>query len=186
MASNNGIGTTSRPTMLEVFANIATIIVSVLLSLVLVRTFLLPPAGRGPATAAASIQSVAGTSLKHSLPDIDWAKNHRTLVLAISTHCHFCTESAPFFKRIGKEKAQNVKLLAVLPQPVQEARQYLDGEGVRVDDVRQASPQSIGVSGTPTLLLVDSSGTVSQVWRGKLGPSDEDMVIAALRSNAAR
>jgi peroxiredoxin len=159
-----------------------TVVVSLLLSVVLVKQFLLPPRVRQ----ASTVQAAAGTDLKRSLPDVDWAKNGRTLVLAISTRCHFCTESAPFFRRIAKERASGVKLLAVLPQPVEEARQYLEGEGVHVDDVRQASSQSIGVSGTPTLLLVDARGTVSDVWRGKLHPNDEEKVIAALRGERVR
>jgi hypothetical protein len=124
-----------------------------------------------------------GTSLRGSLPDVDWGKNGRTLILAISTRCHFCAESAPFFKRVEKERPRDVKLVALLPQPVEEARRYLDGEGVHVDEVRQASPQSIGVAGTPTLLLVDARGKVSNVWRGKLQPDDEEKVIATLRNS---
>ncbi len=182
MNDKNAAGAVTRPSRLESLANVMTVVVSLLLSVVLVKVFLLPPRGRPTATTPGQVQA----NLKRSLPEVDWAKNGRTLVLAISTQCHFCTESAPFFKRIVKERASGVKLLAVLPQPVEEARKYLEGEGVHVDDVRQASPQSIGVTGTPTLLLVDARGTVSDVWRGKLGPSDEDMVIAALRDNASR
>jgi hypothetical protein len=159
-----------------------TVVVSLLLSVVLVKQFLLPPRARptaGPETAV-------GTNMKSSLRGVDWGKNGRTLILAISTRCHFCSDSVPFFKRIERERPKDVKLLAVLPQPVDEARKYLDDEGVHVDEVRQAAPQSIGVAGTPTLLLVDASGKVSDVWRGKLRPDDEEEVIAALRGNVSR
>lgn len=124
-----------------------------------------------------------GTSLKGSLPGVDWSKNGRSLILAISTRCHFCTDSAPFFQRIGREKPAGTKLLAVLPQAVEEARTYLDQQGVRVDDVRQAPLDSIKVSGTPTLLLVDNAGTVADVWVGKLEPSQEEDVLRVLRKN---
>jgi len=170
---------------LEALANITTIFVSLLLSAVLVKVFLLPT---GISTHASTnhLQAAKGTSLKESLPGVDWARNRRTLVLAISTKCHFCTESAPFFQRVGKERARDVKLLAVLPQPVDEARKYLQSEGVQVDDVRQTTLASIGVSGTPTLLLVDKSGTVSDAWQGKLPADGEQEVLAALRSNASK
>jgi hypothetical protein len=167
---------------METLANIMTVAVSLLLSVVLVKEFLLPPRGHR----AAGPETVVGTSLNGSLPGVDWGKNGRTLILAISTRCHFCTDSAPFFKRIEKERPRDVKLLAVLPQPVDEARKYLEGEGVRVDEVRQATPQSIGVVGTPTLFLVDARGKVSEVWRGKLQPDDEEKVIATLRGNVSR
>ena len=172
----------TRPTKIETLANIMTVVVSLLLSVVLVKQFLLPSRGRR----AGAPETAVGANLNGSLPGVDWGKNGRTLVLAISTRCHFCADSMPFFKRIEKERPKDVKLLAVLPQPVEEARKYLDGEGVHVDEVRQASPQSIGVAGTPTLLLVDPRGRVSDVWRGKLQPGDEEKVIAALRVSASR
>ncbi len=174
-------GAGRRPTKIETLANIMTVVVSVILSVVLVKQFLLPPRGRR----AADPETAVGTNLKGSLPGVDWGKNCRTLILAISTRCHFCTDSAPFFKRIEKERPRDIKLVAVLPQPVEESRKYLDGEGVHVDEVRQATPQSIGVVGTPTLLLVDARGKVSDVWRGKLQPIDEEKVIAILRSAAS-
>jgi len=175
-------GATTRPSGIETLANLTTIVVSVILSVVLVKQFLLPPRTRRVAGA----ETAVGASLKDSLPGVDWGKNGRTLVLAISTRCHFCTDSAPFFKRIDKERPKDLKLVAVLPQPIEESRKYLDGEGVLVDEVRQAPPESIGVVGTPTLLLVDARGKVSDVWRGKLQPDDEEKVIAALRASASR
>lgn len=174
--------TMNRPGKLENLANLATIVVSVLLSVVLIRVFLLPQTR----PAAASAQPQVGMNMKQLLPGVDWAKNGRTLVLAISTQCHFCTESAPFFQRIDKERAKDLKLVAVLPQAVDEGRKYLEGEGVQVDDVKQATLNAIGVTGTPTLLLVDNTGKVSQVWQGKLQPSGEEKVIAALRGEASR
>lgn len=182
MSAGTEPGAAARPTKTETLANIMTVVVSLLLSVVLVKQFLLP----ARAHRAAGPQTAVGTNLKGSLPGVDWGKNGRTLILAISTGCHFCTDSAPFFKRIEKERPRDVKLVAVLPQAVEEARKYLDGEGVHVDDVRQASPQSIGVAGTPTLLLVDARGRVSDVWRGKLQPNDEEKVIATLRSTVSR
>ena len=162
----------------EILANVATIVVSVLLSVVLVKQFLIPRPARDINARRTPIAK--GADLKGPLPGVDWAKNGRTLVLAISTQCHFCTESAPFFQRVAKEAGGNLKLLAVLPQSAVEARQYLDREGVRVDDVRQSPLESIGVSGTPTLLLVNGKGVVTDLWVGKVQPEQEDQVLAVL------
>lgn len=162
----------------ETTANVATIVVAILLSVVLVKQFLLPAPRRGRTSVP---QAVAGTSLTKSLPGVDWKKNGRTLILAISTQCHFCTESAPFFQRIGREAGKDVKLVAVLPQPNPEAQQYLNTEGVRVDDVKRATLAALGVTGTPTLLLVNDSGTVTNVWEGKLPPDKEEEVLGVLK-----
>lgn len=167
---------------MENLASLATILVSLLLSVVLIKVFLLPQS----APSASRPQPRAGMNLKQSLPGVDWAKNKRTLVLALSTQCHFCTESAPFFQRIQKERAKDLKLVAVLPQAVDEGRKYLEGEGVQVDDVKQATLNAIGVTGTPTLLLVDGTGTVADVWQGKLQPDQEGGVLAALKKDASQ
>lgn len=178
----NDASAAKRPTRIETLANVMTVVVSLLLSVVLVKQFLLPSRARR----AAGPETAVGTNMSRSLPGVDWQRNGRTLILAISTRCHFCTDSAPFFKRIDNERPKDVRLLAVLPQAVEESRKYLDGEGVHVDEVRQAALQSIGVAGTPTLLLVDAAGKVADVWRGKLQPDDEEKVIAALRGKASQ
>jgi hypothetical protein len=122
-----------------------------------------------------------GTSLKSRVPGVDWRKNGRTLVLAISTECHFCKDSTPFYRKLEEQVGKDLKTVAVLPQPVAEAEQYLNGEGVHVDQVEQAAMAGIGVKGTPTMLLVNSAGVVTKVWVGKIQPEREQEVLAALR-----
>ena len=181
MSDEGENGSPKRPTKLETLANVSTILVSLLLSIVLIKVFLLPVGH--PVASAGRPQVAKGTSLKGSLPGVDWAKNRRTLVLALSTQCHFCTESAPFFKRIQKEAAKNVRMVAVLPQPAEDGRKYLEGEGVHVDAVMQAQLSIIGVAGTPTLLFVNNSGTVTDVWTGKLSADKEAEVLRALENS---
>ncbi len=162
----------------ELAANVAIIFVGILLGVVLVKNNLLqsPPAIAAPPAAIAQ-----GTKL--SLPGVDWKANGRTLVLALSTACHFCTESAPFYQRIVREKPalQNIRLVAVFPQPVEESRKYLSDLGVAVDEVRQARLDSIGVAGTPTLIFADANGAVVASWRGKLPGDKETELLAKLK-----
>jgi len=164
----------------ETGANLATVAVAILLSIVLVRTFILPRTS-SPGRQPPMQQSSKGTNLKGVLPGVDWAKNGRTLVLALSTQCHFCTDSLPFFQQVSKDSGCHVKLLAVLPQNKSDSGQFLSNGGVRVDEVRQASMDSIGVRGTPTLLLVDEKGTVTDEWQGKLSHEQEEQVLSELR-----
>jgi hypothetical protein len=165
---------------LEAIANCATIVVSVLLSIVLVRAFLLPP--RPASKPAAQDQTQKGKDMKPLLKDVDWSKSSRTVVFALSTQCRFCSASAPFLRKVVQEvgRAEGVKTLAVLPQPVAEAQNYLSSEGVHVDQIVQAEMRSIGVPGTPTWLIVNSAGIVTDAWVGKLDPAGEDQVLRAL------
>lgn len=165
---------------IEISANIAIIIVAVLLGAVLVRQML---AG-GMQTRAPAPQPNVATDLstRLMLPGVDWSENKRTLVLALSSTCHFCTESAPFYQRLAKE--EGVRLIAVVPQDVTEGRAYLDRVRVPIVDVRQMPLDVIGVDGTPTVFLVDNEGRISGKWVGKLSPDGESELLEQVRADA--
>lgn len=158
---------------LEVVANLAIVFVAFTLGAILIKDFLVvQPKPQAPPVANRG-KDFVGTSLTE-LP-IKWDANQQTLVMALSSSCHFCTESAPFYKRLAQNKGQT-RMVAVLPQPLEGGRQYLEGLGVSVDEIRQFPLNKVGVSGTPTLLLVDSAGVVKKSWIGKL-PSEEEVAV---------
>jgi len=170
----------------EVLANIAVVITSTVLCSVLVKNYFFSPTkqeapveavqSKSPSSSASrTASSQAGTKI--SLPGIDWSKGTRTVVLALSTTCHFCSESAPFYQKLQQQKPNDVRVIAVLPQPLEDSRNYLSKLGVSVSDVVQSSLASVGVSGTPTLLLVDNEGSVTGSWVGKLSDSEAARVI---------
>lgn len=163
---------------IEMLANIAIVIVATLLCVVLVKNYLTAGAARGdapPPSAKSQIQK--GNTV--NLPDADWQKNGKTLLLVLSTTCHFCTESGRFYQRLAKG-AKGARLTAVMPQSVEDGRRYLKGLGVEPDDVRQAALSSLGVDGTPTLILVDDKGVIVNTWVGKLPPDGEREVLLEL------
>lgn len=165
---------------IEITANVATIIVGLLLTVILIERYLVPH----PAPATASVSGLArGSSVDGRPIGVDWKKNHQTLVLAISTTCHFCKDSVPFYRRLGGIE-KSVKMVAVLPQSVSEGKEYLEGKGVRVDDIRQVQLNTVGVKATPTLLLVNDVGVVTNIWVGKLPPEQETEVLTAVEKKA--
>jgi hypothetical protein len=171
---------------IETTANLATIVVAALLSAVLIKTFLLPRtvAPNTVAVPTSASEATKGKSMDGRTLGVDWTKNRRTLVLAISTTCHFCTDSVPFYRKLGAAE-KDVKMVAVLPQPVAEAKQYLGSAGVHVDEVRQVPLNTLGVMATPTLLLVNDVGVVTDIWVGKLQPDQETQVLTALEKKIA-
>ena len=54
-----------------------------------------------------------------------------------------------------------------------------------MDDVRQVPLNTLGVRGTPTLLLVNDAGVVTDVWVGKLEPDQQTQVLAALENKTS-
>lgn len=118
-----------------------------------------------------------------SLPDVDWEGNGRTLLLVLHKGCRFCTASAPFYQRPVRDVAGrgSVRLVAALPEGVEEGTDYLKGLGVSIANVRQATPTSLGVRGTPTLILVDNRGVVAESWAGQLDAGGEGQVLSSLQ-----
>lgn len=169
---------------IETSANVAILIVSILLCVVLVRTYLAPAPAPNPAGMPTEISEGVKRGDVVALTGIDWQKSGKTLLLALSTTCHFCTRSGPFYQRLAKEHG-DARLVALVPQSSEEGRAYLKGLGVDVDDVRQTSLGELGVSGTPTLILVDGEGVASEVWVGALSPDKEEEVVSRFRAERA-
>jgi rhodanese-related sulfurtransferase len=112
---------------------------------------------------------------KLNLPGVDLAGNKQTLLMALSTNCHFCTESAALYRRLAAGLAHNgeTRVVAVLPQTVEEGRQYLQSLDVPVETVLQANLASAGFAATPTLVIVKDDGTITDMWTGTLKVADQ-------------
>lgn len=164
----------------ELLANIAIIILAISVGEVVLKNYFSPNNRQ-------RVSDTDDTTLIHgrkfSLPEVDWKKNRRTLVLAISSTCHYCSESTPFYQRLSKELG-DTRLVVVMPQPVEEGQKYISKAGIAVEDVRQAQFTEIGVKGTPTLILVDDAGNIIKSWIGKLAESQEADVLNQLRMQA--
>ena len=168
----------------ELVANLAIIIVAILLGGVLVKRYLLTN-NIAFDERKADLSIPIGT--KVSLPEVDWTKNSRTLLLVLSKDCRFCSESAQFYQRLAREMegGADIRLVAVLPQEISEGKKYLSDLGVSVNEIKQSSLGSLGVAGTPTLILVNNTGEVVGSWVGRLSPDGETEVLNLLKGNKA-
>lgn len=161
----------------ELTANVLIIIVALLFAVVLVqREILNKPAFNQPPR----VQPTIGSRV--NLSDVNWSQHPKTLILALQTRCKFCNESAPFYKRlIESAQNENVKLVAVFPTGKEEGANHLKELGLTNLDVKQAPLNSLRVSGTPTLILTNAQGEITNYWVGRLTPDKETEVISHLR-----
>ncbi|MBI1765918.1 MAG: hypothetical protein HYR56_31315 [Acidobacteria bacterium] len=159
---------------IEIAANISIIFVAVMISLVLTKKFYFNPQTN-------TIPSVP-IGKKLSFPDVDWTKSERSVVLALQEGCHFCSDSAPFYQQLVYETSKRkIPVIAVLPQPIDKGQSYVANLKVSISSVKQAPLKSIGVQGTPAVLLINSQGEVTDGWLGKLQPNKELEVLSKLR-----
>ena len=163
---------------IEVFANVAIIIVALVLGIVLVKKFVLTDSSQNKPKETVSVGS------KINFEKVDWAKNGNTMLLVLSKDCRFCTESIPFYQKISQEIYQNnkIKLITIFPQDTSTAKDYLQANTISVNETFQANPSTIGVGGTPTILLINDKGEVTNAWFGKLYEEEEKKVFERIRS----
>jgi hypothetical protein len=117
------------------------------------------------------------------LPTIDYSATPQTVVLAISTTCNYCMESLPFYKRLLEAQqtaGQRTRMVAVFPNPKPEVEQYKEQNQLHVESVPALNYSTLNLTGTPTLILVDSTGRVLDFWVGKLSKEEEQQVIAEI------
>jgi len=170
---------------LEMGANASIMLVAILFSVVLLKSYSGQPTPKKDQPSPPPVtQKLLQKGDVLTIPKVNW-QNGQTLLLALSTSCHFCTDSAPFYQRLSKDHG-DARLVAVFPQEQDQGENYLTRLGVKVDDVEQASFMDLGISGTPTLILVDSTGKVVNKWEGALPPNRESEVVGQLKTEIAR
>lgn len=162
---------------LERITHVCLISVSVLACVVLVRDHL-SGSNRPSAT-----RRLEGTRIR--LPSVDWSRQRQTVVLAISSRCHFCTASAPLYHSITTgERRANSRFVVVSGDAPSELESFLSANQIVVDQVVRESPFQIGASGTPTILVVNSGGKVLASFVGQLS-SDQEKRLRDLLSHPA-
>jgi thioredoxin-related protein len=159
---------------IELAANVAIILVAVVLGVVLVKQFVFP----APQAATPAQPKPPEVGMKVSLPDTDLSTKDKTIILALKKGCHFCSESAGFYQKVVDAAAKTgTRVIAVFPHSVEEGQGYLKELNVPITEMKQADFANLSVGGTPTLILTDKSGQVTKAWLGKLPPDKETEVI---------
>ena len=113
---------------------------------------------------------------------INWADSERTVLVALSKDCRYCSSSAEFYRRLaaGITSQTNTRLIAVFPERDSEAEAYLRQLEVPIREVRYVSLSSLGIKNVPTLAILDRNGVVTDMWVGKLSPLKESDLLAKL------
>jgi len=118
---------------------------------------------------------------KINAPNVDWAQNQKSLVFFLQKGCVYCTQAAPFYRQIIADATnRKVVSLAILPNPEEEARQYLQSLDLPIQNVRIGPLDSYKIHGTPTMLFVNRDGIVTNVWFGAAAPGAEPEIRAQL------
>ena len=157
--------------LLELVSNAAIVLLAVTTCYVLVTRFVLRP------DTATNYDIGKGTRL--SVRGIDWTQADRTLVLALDKNCEFCKESVPFYQKLSALRS-GTALVVAMPEQHSTIEEYLKRNAIPIRRMAPVPFTDLHVAGTPTLLLMDSKGTILNAWIGKLNEKQESEVIRSL------
>ena len=113
--------------------------------------------------------------------------NSLWVVLFLNTKCKYCHLSMPFYKEVSyiSRKSNNIKLVGLFNQDVAETQQYLKENGVEVEILRRVRFKDISnVTGTPTMVFIDSNGKLVNKNIGILNPLSEVSIINLLKEHS--
>lgn len=165
---------------LEFATNLLIVIVTIATAGVLVRRFVFPPPAPRVELPGIKAPTIGN---KVSLDGWDWSRSSRNVLLVLQKDCRFCTDSAAFYRNLIKQtEGKDVKVVAVLPQSDEEAKKYLNDLNITGIEIKHSQLSPLQVGGTPTIVVADNSGTITDVWLGRLPPEKENEVIAKLTS----
>jgi peroxiredoxin len=115
---------------------------------------------------------------------LDWKSYAVNVVFFISTHCHFCEESMPFYRQVTEipgRAPQKLAISAISRDDPELLKGTLSKQHVNLDGVYRA-PVIDALSSTPIVLIVDANGIVRRVFEGRLDSSREKDVLKIVAS----
>lgn len=166
----------------ETVANVAVVVMSIAVTFTLVDTFVVQ---RHFQRAATTPEYRVGENVAGAFKDAGLAESNVTAVLIVNSQCHFCQDSAPFYRRLAQLKnlgsAGMFRTVVISSDGVQAGRRYASAYQIAVDDViRLPVPALPRLSGTPTLLILDRAGRILGRWTGKLGAAEQEAVVTTV------
>ena len=115
----------------------------------------------------------------------DRADLQRRVVLAIRTTCPACSASERFYRELSlavRAWSYSGGLIVLSPDPSTTISEWLAARSIEVDQVISGIDlYSIGVLATPTLLLVDERGYITDLLASRLTTEEEGDLFRRLR-----
>lgn len=168
---------------LERLAYICLITVSLLSIGILIKHSFFPPRQ----TYSLNLPKLVGRQL--DIPGAKWSKTHVNVVVFLSTKCHFCEASMPFYRHLISERnVENsfINMVAISREPSKTVQDHLLAENVRFDQVYQLQKSNTWLRATPTFLLVDGSGVIKQALIGELNSSRQQEIFNLIRGTTPK
>ena len=121
-----------------------------------------------------------GDSLK-DFAELKSADSRPVLLLFVSSTCHFCDESMPFYqKMLQADGIGNRRVVIAGREEISSLRSHLQEKGLpldRAEFIQVAEDSAFKANLTPSLFLVASDRLVEQAWIGKMKPDGQETLL---------
>jgi len=139
------------------------------------RFFSEPDNASGPAPA------LVGREVR--LPGAEWQSAPVSVLLQISSTCHYCNESMPFYRQLMAARSAasaKVPVIVASADAVAVMQKHLEDQQVSVDKVLHSRLEGFDTV-TPTVYIVDSKGMVKRVFVGELDSSGQKELLSIVQ-----
>lgn len=120
-------------------------------------------------------------------PGLDFSKSRKTLLVAMDASCDSCRESLPFFSTLVEKlrvKPSDARLITIFQGGDEQTRRYAEQSRLNVDTVFGVDFKQLALSALPSVILVDSTGTVLDFWLGIPSKDTEEQILKHLTVSA--
>lgn len=161
------------PKILENTANVAIILLVLILGFFLVRNYLKSPPP----------ENFIKTGEPLQIASIDFSKSDHNLLVFLRHDCEFCKKSANFYQRLVRRASgdDRIQLIALFSEETIANQVFLADLRPTFQNALIVPFVEIRVNATPTILDIDRTGVVRSVWKGKLSEEREQEFMAALK-----
>jgi hypothetical protein len=132
---------------IETLANVSIILTALLFCAKLADEEWLHKPARELTPSGQVVSALRGARLQ--INGVNWDQAEKTLVMALSTQCHFCQESTPFYKELAASpsvRSKRVAIVTVFPQRQAEAESFVKASEIQANKVLSMPLQTIGTS----------------------------------------
>ena len=155
------------------------VLVDVLILLAAVTLVVRWPREPSQSTTSADLSFRIGQTV--SIDGVNWQGAERTVVLALNTECPACNSSVDFYKRLFRACAGSLGCHseALSLEPKERVLKWFQLKGISSIDVNEVSKSvRLGISTTPTLAILDSNGTITDLAVGLVALEEEERFLA--------
>lgn len=115
-----------------------------------------------------------------SIPGESTTDRHRELIIIGSNLCRFSRASVEFDRKLQGTAASVGLPVHIITPTSKSAAWYSDQLSLPSSSILVHSLVSLGVRGTPTVILRDESGIVKGLWEGLLSTTEQHAVLARI------